>query len=112
MSVSGDCTAASGPSIDQIVSQLQGRGATQGWDVVVAQSARKVNELFQRQFVTGLAEREQLLAVSGTVPVVENIAVEFVDSATSCATRCGPRFPRTGPRSPPGPIPATCGRPR
>lgn len=74
-----DSTADSGPSIDQIVSQLQGRGATQGWDVVVAQSARVVNELFQRQFVAALAAREQLLTVSGTVPVVENVSVEFTD---------------------------------
>jgi hypothetical protein len=79
MPVTGDNQAGTGPSIDQIVSQMQGRGVTQGWDVVIAQSARVVNELFQRQFVAGLATREQLLTVSGTVPVVENISVELTD---------------------------------
>jgi len=62
-----------------IVNELAGQGVTQGWDVVVAMTATKVNELFQREFVVNLVSGSDLPPVTGTVPVIRGVSVEFVD---------------------------------
>ncbi|GAA3818513.1 hypothetical protein GCM10022226_43810 [Sphaerisporangium flaviroseum] len=66
-------------SPDEIVRRLQGKGVTQGWDVVYALSAHKINELFQRRFVLDLLNGDHLPPVTGTVPVIGDYAVEFGD---------------------------------
>jgi hypothetical protein len=70
---------AAGLTPEQIVQELTGQGVTQGWDVVVAMTASKVNELFQRSFVINMVSGSDLPPVNGTVPVIRNISVEFVD---------------------------------
>jgi hypothetical protein len=71
--------AAAGLTPEQIVQELTGQGVTQGWDVVVALTAGKVNELFQRSFVINMVSGSDLPPVNGTVPVIRNVSVEFVD---------------------------------
>lgn len=67
------------PNPDEIVRRLQGKGVTQGWDVIHALSAHKVNELFQRQFVVNLQDSDHLPPITGVVPVIGNYRVEFAD---------------------------------
>ncbi|WP_219463347.1 hypothetical protein [Nonomuraea rhizosphaerae] len=68
-----------GPSRDDILARLAGKSVTQGWDVVYALAAHKVNELFQRQFVLDLGTGSHLPPVTGSVPVIGDYAVEFDD---------------------------------
>lgn len=67
------------PTPSQLANDLQGKAITEGWDVVHAMSAGKVNDLFQRQFVLDLALNSDLPPVNGAVPIIANYSVEFVD---------------------------------
>lgn len=64
---------------DEIARRLQDKSVTQGWDVIHALSAHKVNELFQRQFVMNLQDKDYLPPISGVVPIIGSYAVEFTD---------------------------------
>jgi hypothetical protein len=66
-------------SQDEVVRRLQGKGVTQGWDVIYALSARKINELFQRQFVQNLAHGDHLPPMNGVVRISRESSVEFAD---------------------------------
>ncbi|MGW4642726.1 hypothetical protein ACWEN6_29700 [Sphaerisporangium sp. NPDC004334] len=66
-------------SVEEVLRHLRGKGVTQGWDVVCALSAHKVNELFQRQFVQDLVSGDHLPPISGTVPIIDDYTVEFAD---------------------------------
>ncbi|MEU7858340.1 hypothetical protein [Nonomuraea sp. NPDC049141] len=68
-----------GPTAADILARLRDRGVTQGWDVVYALAAHKVNDLFQRQFAMDLANGDHLPPLTGSVPVIGDYAVEFQD---------------------------------
>jgi hypothetical protein len=68
------------PTLDALTTALQGKTITQGWDVVHAMSADKVNDLLQRQFVTNVVKSSNLPPVEGKVPIAyTNLSVELVD---------------------------------
>jgi hypothetical protein len=67
------------PTLDALTTALDGMTITQGWDVVHAMSAGKVNDLLQRQFVMDLAEHSNLPPVDGKVLIAGNLSVELVD---------------------------------
>jgi hypothetical protein len=66
-------------SQDEVVRRLQDKGVTQGWDVIHALSAHKVNELFERQFVQNLVYGDHLPPMNGVVRIGREEAVEFAD---------------------------------
>jgi hypothetical protein len=66
-------------SQDDVVRRLQDKGVTQGWDVIHALSAHKVNELFERQFVQNLADGDHLPPMNGVVRIGREESVEFAD---------------------------------
>ena len=65
--------------VDSILAQMQGLTITQGWDVVCAMQADRINDLLAQQYVMNLSGGETLPPISDTVPVIENISVQFVD---------------------------------
>ena len=65
--------------VDSILAQMQGLTITQGWDVVCAMQADRINDLLAQQYVMNLSGGETLPPISDTVPVIENISVQFVE---------------------------------
>lgn len=65
--------------IDSILSQMQAKTITMGWDVVCAMEADRINDLLEQQYVTNLSQGSTLPSINATVPVIENISVQFVN---------------------------------
>lgn len=70
--------AAADP-VELILSQMQGKTITSGWDVVCAMEADRINDLLAQQYVANLQQGTTLTPINATVPVIENISVQFVD---------------------------------
>lgn len=65
--------------IDSILAQMQGKTITSGWDVVCAMEADRINDLLEQQYVANLSQSNTLSPINATVPVIENISVQFVN---------------------------------
>lgn len=65
--------------VQSILDQMQGKTITCGWDVVCAMEADRINDLLVQQYVANLKQGNNLPPINATVPVIENISVQFVD---------------------------------
>lgn len=65
--------------VESILSQMQGKSITSGWDVVCAMEADRINDLLAQQYVANLRQGTTLPPINATVPVIENISVQFID---------------------------------
>lgn len=65
--------------VESILAQMQGKTITSGWDVVCAMEADRINDLLAQQYVANFQHGTTLPPINATVPVIENISVQFVD---------------------------------
>ena len=65
--------------VDTLLASMSGRTLTQGWDVVTAMSAPKLNDLLVQQYVANLVTGDALPPINGTVSIVGDISAQFVD---------------------------------
>ncbi|MBU7016149.1 MAG: hypothetical protein HXS44_01470 [Theionarchaea archaeon] len=68
-------------SEEDILTQMQGHTLTEGWDVINAMDAPRINKLFHQQYVNYLYEGDALPPINDTVQITEtpNIQAQFVD---------------------------------
>jgi hypothetical protein len=77
--IRSQATQATSP-INTILSQMQGQSITQGWDVVCAMNAEKINELLAQQYALKVFQNNNLPPFSGTVTLQSGmLAVEFIN---------------------------------
>ncbi len=66
--------------VNTILSQMQGQSFTQGWDVVCAMNADRINELFAQQYALMVSQNNNLPPFSGTVTLQSGmLAVQFIN---------------------------------
>lgn len=65
--------------VDSILAQMHGKTITRGYDVVCAMEADLINALLAQQYVANVKRGALLPPITATVPVIQNISVQFVD---------------------------------
>lgn len=81
--------------VSTILSWMQGRTVTQGWDVICAIAYDKINEWFLQQYVERLSQGEQAV-INGSVPQAGGISIQAANLTL------GPPLISFSPTSPPG----------
>jgi hypothetical protein len=66
-------------SLQQILSAMQNKTVTLGWDVVVAYNAASVNDLFAAQYVTNVRNNQNLLPINATLSIPPGLSVQLVN---------------------------------
>lgn len=88
---------------DSILAQMHGKSITCGYDVVCAMEADLINALLVQQYIVNVKKGASLPTITATVPVIQNISVEFV------GLTLGPPLISFDPRLDPGSIILTIG---
>ncbi len=65
--------------LESILAQMYGKTITCGYDVVCAMEADLINDLLAQQYVAHVKQGTTLPPINATVPVIENISVQFID---------------------------------
>jgi hypothetical protein len=77
--IMSQATQAASPA-NTILNQMQGQSITQGWDVVCAMNADRINELFAQQYALKVFQNNNLPPSSGTVTLqAGTLAVQFIN---------------------------------
>lgn len=66
-----------GYSLAELVSRMQDKSITLGWDAVVSMNRAKVNTLLAQQYITRFTRRDFIRQISGRVGMVENGSEEL-----------------------------------
>ncbi len=73
-------TQATPPSVDELLSAMQDQSITEGWDVICAMDADKINTLFAQQYVLQVEQQPTFFTLNGTYTIQQDIlSVEFIN---------------------------------
>ena len=65
--------------VESILAQMYWKTITCGYDVVCAMEADLINDLLAQQYVSKVKQGSTLPPINATVPVIENISVQFIE---------------------------------